>query len=212
MLAPADVLAVFQALGEDCEFAAFQERATQRKPRTLLANGGCKLDALPGVLADRFAGVGDPAGTRLEWRADWREYRLCATPSLGMHSGHFVPFADAAAQAQATADAAAMLRLLRRQLLADLADPRRIFVFTATGLDAAAVERLHAAFQAASPAGLLCVSPGLAPPGTVARVRPGCYLGGIGGFGYFPPNRPWVGPYETWRALCAAALALHREG
>lgn len=210
MLDPADVMGVFQALGDSCEFAAFQERATQRQPRTLLSHGSCKLEAMLVGLAREFDGVGDPALTRLEWRADWREYRLGVEPYFGMHSGHFHPFADAATLEQATADAAAMLRLLRRRLLADLKDPRRIFVFTTMGLDVAAAHRLHAGFRAASPAGLLCVSPGLVPAGTVVDRGDGCYIGGLNGFGHFPPNRPWVGPYDTWRSLCAAALECHR--
>lgn len=209
------VLRHFQSLGDTCEFAGFQERATQKRPMTLLSNASCKLAELLDGLGCRFEGVGDPGLTKLEWKPAWQEYRLAAEPYFGRHSGHITQITDPIALALAEADAAAMLGLQRRRLLADLTDPQLIFVFAsaAPGTDRDAAQRLLAALRRCGPAGLFCVVPAADPAqvGAVEWLGDGLQFGWIDRFGQFPPNRPWVGSYEVWRRLCTTALAQHMQ-
>jgi hypothetical protein len=209
----AELFRSFQSLGDNCEYAAAQEQAGLKRPLTLLSYANCRPGLLQAAMETRFAEVGDPVRTRLTWWYPWSEYKLVAAPYFSLHARLFRPFASDTEQVTATLGCAALLRLLRRRLLDDMADPCRIFVFKTAdrAFGAEQAERMHAALRALGPARLLCVT--LAPSadrvGHVEDRGDGLYVGWIDRFGRFPAHRPWIGSFDVWRALCLQARTLH---
>jgi hypothetical protein len=100
----------------------------------------------------------------------------------------------------------ATLRLLRRKLLRDIADARRIFVFKTAdpGFGLAEMRRLKAAMRAIGPAALLCVTrKDRAEACRVEKLADGLYAGRLERFVH--PH----GPFDEWVALCSETLKLH---
>ncbi|MEJ0019565.1 MAG: hypothetical protein WDN25_24045 [Acetobacteraceae bacterium] len=198
----AALLSGFESLGQDCEFGLAQRHYLVEPPLTLFRWGGAPVDGLIQGLESRFAGLTDPGTTDLVW--GYGEY-FVRTPYVTMHT-HCLEECDEAGQADVLRAARATLGLLRRKLLKDIAETRRIFVFK--GLDAecdvAAMRRLHAALRRIGPASLLCVT--LAPPGQPVgcseRIAEGLYAGYVDRFVMHD------GPFDQWLSICAGTRAL----
>ena len=194
----------FESLGENCEFALAQRHFGIELPLSLLRWSGIGYDKLLRGLECRFQGLGDTGTTKLTW--DGTDYRL-ETEYLRMHTTT-IEQCDAQGEAEVLRCGDATLRLLRRKLLRDIADARRIFVFRTADPHVRQPEmhRLHAALRAIGPASLLCVTlkePGHSVP-MVKRLAEGLYAGCLERF--VIPD----GPFDEWLALCAKTLALHR--
>jgi hypothetical protein len=140
----------------------------------------------------------------------WHEpdYRL-RTPYLNFHTT-VSQRRDAAGIAELLDRSRATVRLLRRKLLKDIGDARRIFVYTSAdpSFGENEMHHLHHALRAIGPASLLCVT--LRKPRDAAlpaeRLADGLYLG------YLKKFVLTVGPLEEWLALCSHVLTLHYGG
>ena len=198
------VLNAFESLGDTCELALAQRHFGVELPMGLLRWSGSSYDNLLRGLECRFAGVGDPETTDVLWYAN--EYRL-DTPYFRMHT-MIIDRKDAAGVAEIAHHGCITLRLMRRKLLRDIADARRIFVFRCANpeLGHREMRRLHAALRAIGPASLLWVtlkSPHQ-PRDVIERLDDGLYVGYLDSFA--GPD----GPFDAWASLCARVLAMHR--
>ena len=188
----------FESLGWDCEFA-FVQRHHQATTRIgLLSWSRTMPDRLPAALDAGFAGVGDPARSRLAWSGG--EYFI-ETPWFRTHTQYFAQ-GDAAEERQILERGCARLRLLRRKLLADLATPSRIFLHAAPAalLGPDRMRDIHAALRRHGPARLLCVTDGASP--AVDRLAEGIYAARLSRF------VAAAGPYDEWIAICRQACDL----
>lgn len=199
----ADLLRAFESLGEDCEFGLMQRRYLVEPPLSLFRWGGAPVETLIQGLDSNFAGLAEPESTDLVW--DGKEYFL-RTPFVTIHTQCLVE-QDEAGQAEILRCGRATLRILRRKLLRDIADAKRIFVFKSLNRDfgKAEMRRLHAALRRLGPACVLCVN--VARPGQ--RVGRAERLGGGLYAGYLDRFVIPHGPFDQWLAICAETLALH---
>lgn len=198
----AELLSAFESLGEDCEFGLAQRYCLVEPPLTLFRWAGAPIATLIDGLETGFRGLGDPDSTSAIW--DGKEYFL-QTPLMAMHTNCTVE-QDATGLADLVRSGCATLRLLRRKLLKDIADAKRIFVFKslASTLDENDVHRLHSALQRIGPATLLCAvlaRPGQ-PGGQARRLGERLYAGYLTRF-VIPE-----GPFDEWVSVCAATMAL----
>lgn len=195
----------FESLGDNCEFGFVHHHFNPTNTSSLLRWAGTDLDRLVHGLETGFAGVGDPAQTRIIWSE--REYSLHDPRFFTTHTFHQQQAPTPEREAELLRRGCAALRLLRRLLLRDIAEGRRIFVHKSASpaFDEPAMHRLHAALRRHGPAGLLCVRPPRPGEvaGTVSRLAPGLMLGRIDRFVMAE------GPYDLWHSLCRQALALH---
>ncbi len=202
--AAASVLNEFESLGDNCELALAQRDYGVELPLGLLRWSGTSHEMLLRGLENRFLGLGDPATTEVRWRES--DYRL-QTPYMNMHTTAIEP-RDSAGVAEILRCGCATLRLLRRKLLRDIADARRIFVFRSADpmFGQAEMRRLHAALRDIGPVALLCVTLG-GPRRSgreVRRLDDGLYAAYLDNF--VVPH----GPFDTWLDLCTRTLKLHR--
>jgi hypothetical protein len=199
---PAPWLRQFESLGVDCEFGFVQRHFDVTPPLGLFRWGGTDRARLLRGLRNSFAGIALPEHLALvAGETDWR----LETPYVRLHSFHTIAgTTPESAEAEWRPRAAALLGLMRRKLLHDIAAGSRLFVFKATEPDFGRPEmrELHAALGLIGPAPLLCVTAGehSAP---VRRLAPGLYHGQLSGFVL------GSGPYDEWLALCRQARALH---
>ncbi|MDR3534319.1 MAG: hypothetical protein P4L90_27625 [Rhodopila sp.] len=204
--AEAQVLNAFESLGEDCEFGLAQRSYDVEPPLTLLRWSGIRYEDLIRGLECEFYGLGDVESTEVAWSGT--QYFL-HTPYLSMHTNCIVE-QDAAGIAEIAACGRATLRILRRKLLRDIAEARRIFVFASPNPDFsfAQMRRLHAALRRIGPASLLCVKRAgqRDPAGGAERLADGLYAGYISEF--VKPD----GPFDQWLQICTKAMNLHRCG
>jgi hypothetical protein len=196
------VLSEFESLGEDCEFSLAQKHYQTDLPLSLFRWGGTPVDNLILGLGRRFAGLGEIETTEMIAN---ESYYYLRTPYLTLHTNVRVDrdnpdIPDELTQWRGT------LRLLRRKLLSDIEDGRRIFVFKSLDPTFGEIEmlRLHAALRRIGPAGLLCVTiagPGQAIGGALHR-GDGLYIGYLERFGLND------GPFDQWPSVCRETLAL----
>jgi hypothetical protein len=199
----ATALSAFDSLGENCELALAQRHYGVELPLSLLRWAGTSYENVARGLECRFEGLGDPATTTVAWIDI--DYRI-QTPYLRLHTTVIEP-RDEAGIADLLHHGCATLRLLRRKLLRDIADARRIFVFksTAPGFGLAEMRRLHTAMRAIGPASLLCITQeNPAETCRVEKLADGLYAGRLERF-VLP-----FGPFDEWAALCSETLKLHR--
>ena len=199
----AAALSAFDSLGENCELALAQRHYGVELPLSLLRWSGTTYENVTRGLECRFAGLGDPATTTVAWIDI--DYRI-QTPYLRLHTTVIEP-RDEQGVSELLHHGCATLRLLRRKLLRDIADARRIFVFKSAdpGFGVAEMHRLHAAMRAIGPASLLCVTRKDPVQGCrVEKLAEGLYAGRLERF--VLPH----GPFDEWAALCSETLKLHR--
>lgn len=190
----------FDSLGTNCELALAQRHYGVELPLGLLRWSGTTYPQLLNGLETRFDRLGDPATTQVLWGTT--DYRL-HTPYLRMHTTT-IEHSDEAAVAEILTAGCATLRLLRRKLLSDIAEARRIFVFASPeqGFGQPEMRRLYAALRRIGPASLLCVTQRSGGHG-VERLADGLYAGYLDRF--VIPD----GPFDGWLHLCARTLLLH---
>lgn len=200
------LLSAFENLGVNCELALAQRHFGVEPPLTLLRWASTSVEKLQEGLENHFAGLGDPGTTKVVWQ-DF-DYRL-RTPYLNFHTNANKQLNEAGVR-EIHATGCATLRLLRRKLLKDIADARRIFVFGSAEprFDHTGMRRLHDALHAIGPASLLCVTlkTPRSPPDGVESLGSGLYAGYLERF--VIPD----GPFDEWLALCSRTLALHYGG
>jgi len=198
----AAALSRFDSLGENCELALAQRHYGVELPLSLLRWAGTTYENVARGLECRFEGLGDPATTTAEWIDI--DYRI-QTPYLRLHTSVIEP-RDEEGVAEVRHHGCATLRLLRRKLLRDIADARRIFVFKTAdpGFGLAEMRRLKAAMRAIGPAALVCVTrKDRAEACRVEKLADGLYAGRLERFVH--PH----GPFDEWVALCSETLKLH---
>jgi hypothetical protein len=197
----------FESLGEDCEFGLAQ-RHFDAEPSSLLRWAGTDVPRLIAGLSSGFAGFGESDHTELVWSDAAGEYKLDDARYLRAHTWSPSRLSDPAAEAELRQGGLARLRLLRRKLLADIAQARRIFVYKDTGPDSAAFRSIHAALRHIGPATLLYVRQATseADVGRVDAPGDGLFIGHIDRFVL------GEGPYDVWHQLCETTLRLHRVG
>jgi hypothetical protein len=200
----AEILHAFDSLGTNCELALAQRHFGVELPLSLLRWSGTSYEKLLRGLESRFAGLGDPETTAVVW--DATDYRL-KTPYLNMHTTTIEPQNEAGI-ADILHCGCATLRLLRRKLLKDIADARRIFVFRSAdpSFGQAEMRRLYTALRSIGPASLLCLTlkgSGRSGP-AVERLADGLYAGHLEKF--VIPD----GPFDEWLELCSRTLTLDR--
>jgi hypothetical protein len=199
----AALLSAFENLGENCAFSLAQRHYGAEPPLSLLRWAGTNYEKLLNGLENRFLGLGEPDTTSVVWRDS--EYRL-QTPYLALHTTANQEL-DEARVAEILREGRATLRLLRRKLLKDIADAKRIFVFQTADPSFGRPEMhgLHNALRSIGPASLLCVTwtePGRRIEGP-EHVTDGLYAGCL------ESSTIKYGPCDEWLALCSRTLALH---
>ena len=201
--AEARLLGAFEGLGEDCEFGLVQRRYLVEPPLSLYRWAGTPVDNLIRGLDSGFSGLGDPDQAELVW--DGREY-FVRTPFATMHTKCNVA-QDEAGMAEVLRGACATLRILRRKLLKDIADARRVFVFKSLdpAFDGNGMRRLHASLRRLGPASLLCVKVARVGrrAGSAERLADGLYAGYLQRFSMVDPS------FGQWLSICGGAMTLH---
>jgi hypothetical protein len=202
----AALMSAFENLGDNCELALAQRYYGVELPLTLLRWAGTSYEKLLRGLENRFSGIGDPGTTEVVWGTS--DYRL-QTPYFGFHTAANQK-RDAAGVAEILNCGCAALRLLRRKLLQDIRDAKRIFVYKATNpaFGTAEMHALHKALRVTGPASLLCVTldQSCRSDACVEQLGTGLYAGYLQKF--VIPD----GPFDEWLALCSRTLELHYGG
>ncbi len=194
----------FENLGENCDFSIAQHHFNTN-PTSLLRWGNLSLEQLLAGLDDGFAGLGDPAHAELTWNAGAREYKLRDPRYLSTHTWAHQYMDDPDEREKIRLAGCARLRLLARKLMADLRQPRRIYVFKPREpRPLADFQALHAALRRIGPARLLCVNPGapLAEAGQVEAAGDGLFIGQI------DRSSHKQGAGRLWHRLCLLTARL----
>jgi amino acid adenylation domain-containing protein len=199
-------LAGFESLGDSCEFGFLQKHFDVRQPLGLLRWASTDHRRLLAGFVDGFIGLTKPERIQIILGAP--DDRL-ATPYADLHTFQSMTGSAPARIAVIHQRAMGALSFLRLQLLRDIAEGRKIFVFKteAADFDGVATRRLHAALRRHGPAALLCVT--LAGDrdvaGEVTRLEPGLYAARVSRFVLAD------GPYDEWLSICRQTLRLHHE-
>ncbi len=202
----AGVMGGFDSLGDNCELALAQRHYGVELPLGLLRWSGTDHGKLLAGLSNGFEGLGIPETTKVVWNTT--DYRL-ETPYLSMHTT-VIEQRNEDDLSDIHHAGCATLRLLRRKLLRDIADARRIFVFRTEdrAFGPPEMRALHTALRGLGPASLLCVTRRREQPDSrdVLRLADGLYWGCLDRF--VIPD----GPFDRWLDLCVRTSWLHRTG
>ncbi len=212
---PDRVLAMaFESLGgtgHGCEFGVFQ-RSLGADTLGLLRWADLETEALCTALETEFPGVGEPEFTRIfvPTNNDRREY-WATDRRFHMAMRTFV-YADDVKPERMAQQFAQRQRLLRRKLIEDLHEGRKIFVYKnmRRNLTDQELARLHAAVRRYGDATLFVIRYAGTQHrlGEVEIVGPGLILGNIDRFSHHPETDAQLGPaHEMLLALCRKAFA-----
>jgi hypothetical protein len=177
-VAAADYLFGFESLGDNCEFGLMQRRCGA-EPMGLLRFAKIALPDLLRGLETRFDQLGDPKkvvvqpprGRRREYTIRDKAYGIVY--HTWQREGMVEPHALLTEQIS-------RLQFLRRKLIEDLTEARKVFIWRHTDdTSEAQVRALHAALRRFGPNTLLWVTEaGLAgTPGAVEQIAPGLFQG-----------------------------------
>jgi hypothetical protein len=179
-IAAADYMLRFESLGDNCEFGLVQ-RLCGAEPMGLLRFANINLPNLLRALASRFDKLGDPKNlVLLHPNGKRQEYKVRDSAyGLVYHTWQRPGMCDPQAL---LAEQVSRLHFLRRKLLEDLTEARKVFVWKRNDATSEAEARaLHAALLAYGPNTLLWVTePDPASgdmPGVVKQVAPGLFHG-----------------------------------
>lgn len=198
-----ELLTRFESLGTNCEFGSVQ-RHFGAETLGLFRWAGIEYQALLPILAQRFAGIGDPA--RTQGLSDHvGEYFLRNTGiEFVVHT--WMNFAEND-NAEFFEKQCARLRFLAEKMIADLTAGEKIFVYKRVAADVTddEVRALRAEMDRYGPAPLLCVrlAGGRHVAGTVERFSRRVLIGYLDRLAAMP-----IGPsvsYDCWLSICAAA-------
>ncbi len=194
----AALLMGFEGLGENCEFG-FVQREAGSEPLSLLRWAYVTPEVLIAGLNADFEGVGDPHYTRVEPNEGGE---LMASDTRYFKSMHTHVHMDAVDREKFLADMCKRLHFLRRKLLRDLTDARKIFVCKyQEEIGRETLEAIRTALQRRGPARVLCVLPPTAthPAGSIERLSQGLTVGRVK-----VVERPLHEPLDhaTWLEVC----------
>jgi len=198
----------FESLGENCEFGLVQRRCGA-DPLGLLRFASAPMPALLSALRARFDGIGEWDQIEVRISENQLEY-LVFDKRFGFLYHPWVLIGEASAEGIHRREAK-QLPLLRRKLIEELEEGRKIFVYHGMQpLPEPLVRRLAAALRVYGPATLLWVElqDREHPAGTVERIGEGLLKGYIDRFA--PGENAHDFSLEGWVALCRAAWAKRR--
>jgi hypothetical protein len=204
-----ELMMQFESLGENCEFGLVQRRCGA-EPLGLLRFASAPLPVLLAGLRARFEGIGKPDEIDVRASENGQEY-LVVDKRFGFLYHPWVLVGEAGPDAIRQREVK-RLPFLRRKLLEDLDEARKIFVYRGMRQQPQVlVMRLVEALRAYGPVDLLWVTlhDKEHPPGTVEAVAPGLLKGYIDRFA--PGENAHALSLECWIALCRNALALRRS-
>jgi len=195
----------FESLGENCEFGLAQRRCGA-DPLGLLRFASAPMPTLLSALRSRFEGIGDWDQIEVRISENQLEY-LVFDQRYGFLYHPWVLIGEASAEGIRRREAQ-QLPLLRRKLIEDLEEARKIFVYHGMQpLPQSLVLRLVAAMRAFGPTTLLWVElqDREHPAGMVDRLGEGLLKGYIDRFA--PGDDAHDFSLDGWIALCRAAWA-----
>ncbi|MGC8475808.1 MAG: hypothetical protein ACP5NP_05590 [Acetobacteraceae bacterium] len=202
----------FESLGDNCEFGLVQRRCGA-EPLGLLRWAAITAAEVVRGLNEGFAGLGVPANMSVRLEGGAHPEYLIHDRAYAMTYHSFLGPAEVT-EPELIERQATRLRFLRRKLLEDLAEGRKIFIIKRNdGLAEAELLAVLAALRRHNPAArLLGVLPAGAehPPGTVRVTPEGLICGYIERFA--PPGAAQDFVLETWLALCVNAARLADGG
>jgi hypothetical protein len=200
----------FESLGENCEFGLVQ-RHYGAEPLDLLRFASAPLPVLLSALRARFDGIGDWDQIDVRVSSNQQEY-LVFDKRFGLLYHPWV-LVGAAAVEDIRRREARQLPRLRRKLIEDLEEARKIFVYHGMRrLPEPLIRRLAMAMRAYGPTTLLWVElydPDH-PSGTVENLGGGVLKGYIDRFA--PGDNAHDLSLEGWTLLCRNAYRIVREG
>jgi hypothetical protein len=208
-LPPDQLMMRFESLGENCEFGLAQRRCGA-EPLGLLRFASAPLEKLLTGLESRFEGMGEPDQVKVEVSENGSEY-LVVDRRFGFLYHPWILAHEADAE-QVRQRETMRLPFLRRKLLEDLEEGRKIFVYHAMApLRKADALRLFAALRTYGPGSLLWVE--LANrghrAGTVEQVRPGLFKAHIDRFA--PSENAHDLSLDCWVEICRNAFRLAEQ-
>jgi hypothetical protein len=210
-ISPAELVARFQSLGDNCEFGLFQ-RNCGAEPLGLLRFSTTFLQPLLRGLDSGFEGIGnerfvDPqldTNGQGEWIVFERQYDLRYHTFVWQHQ---------ASREQVQKQESAKLTFLRRKLMEDVVDAAKIFVYKRAerAIPLAEIMPVFLALRRHGNNSLLWVVPADTdhPPGTVEELIPGLLRGYIDQFA--PPEMVPKLSLPGWLAICINTWMLQRE-
>jgi tetratricopeptide (TPR) repeat protein len=212
----AEIYRHFESLGgtgQGCEFGRVQRDAGV-EPIGLLRWSLVMPGNLVKALNERFQGVGTPQQTVLGFyqhsNLDDPEY-WCGDSKYETRMHTFVRKRDMA-EAEMFAQCCRRMAYLRRQLIEDLEDAEKIFVYKIyeRNLRDEEIAALHRAMRSYGDNTLLYVryADESHPSGTVDPVAEGLLIGYISGFNVSPDNVERPPDLPAWNAICRSALAI----
>jgi hypothetical protein len=197
-----EVMRSVLSLGENCD-VGFAQEYYDAEPLDLLRWANARFDQLLAGLRCGFSGLGSTAETELVWVDS--EYRLIDRRYASFHTMAFAPL-DAEAQAALAQTGVRRLQFLRRKLLHDLAEGRRLLVYRTRqrGFVRQDACDLLEAVRACGAAPLLVLTPARAPEeaGVVTVLGDGLFLGG------FDPDVSGADTFGATMRLCQVAHML----
>jgi len=204
-LPPAEMVARFESLGDNCEFGLVQ-RKLGAEPLGLLRFSYIELAPLIRGLRSGFSGMGDDGTTEVE--LDDREY-VVRESAYGT-TYHTFQYEDQIGYESVRNQQTTRLRFLRRKLVEDVTNGEKIYVIKRDPpLRPEEVLPVYAALNEPGMNWLLWVVPADAkhPPGSVEILLPGLARGYIERFAPYEnahdiAHEPWVRMCATvWRAV-----------
>jgi hypothetical protein len=202
-LPPDQLMMRFESLGENCEFGLAQRRCGA-EPLGLLRFASAPLEKLLAGLEGRFEGMGEPDQVEVQVSENGSEY-LVIDRRFGFLYHPWILVHEAEPE-QVRQRETMRLPFLRRKLLEDLEEGRKIFVYHAMiPLSAADALRLFAAIRAYGPGSLLWVEleNGGHRAGTVEQVRAGLFKAYIDRFA--PSENAHDLSLNCWVEICRNA-------
>ncbi len=203
-VAAADYMLGFESLGDNCEFGLVQ-RLCGAEPLGLLRFASISLPNLLRALESRFDALGDPKNLTLSIAgAVAREY-MVRDHAYGLYY-HSWKKAGTIDPQVFVAQQAGRLHLLRRKLIEDLTEARKIFVWKRNEHTTEAEARaLHAALRAYGPNTLLWVtaSDPAVVPGAVEQIAPGLIHATTDRFAPYTDANDLT--LDLWLSLCVKA-------
>jgi hypothetical protein len=199
-LSPDQLMMQFESLGENCEFGLAQRRCGA-EPLGLLRFASAPMPRLLAALRDRFEGMGEPGQVEVRVSENQSEY-LVVDRRFGFLYHPWVLVRDAEPEFVRQREAT-RLPFLRRKLLEDLEEGRKIFVYRGMQrLAASVVLRLFTAIRNYGPGMLLWVELQDTdhPAGTVEEITPGLFKGYIDRFA--PGENAHDLSLDDWIEIC----------
>ena len=196
-LPPAQLMLRFESLGQNCEFGVVQ-RHYGAEPLGLLRFSSTPLRLLVAALNDKLAGIGDPENTTVRVQAG--EY-VTTDSRYHMLMHTFIRAGDDDPQKR-QGSFCRRLQYLRDKLLSDLAEARKIFIYSceeaATDDD---ILELHAAVNRFGANRLLFVrsSEQQHPAGELRKLGDGLLVGYVDQLAIENPS------FSVWLELCRQA-------